>query len=93
MTPHNTAEKGQIASTCLMPGDPLRAKFIAENFLENPVMNFILVDHNESEQSIPGIEETTILEIVDHHRIAMQKTKHLSVRHRFPVSHRDKTRR
>lgn len=33
MTPHNTAEKGQIASTCLMPGDPLRAKMIAENFL------------------------------------------------------------
>ena len=45
------------------------------NFLEKPVMKFILVDHNESEQSIPGIEETTILEIVDHHRIAMQKTK------------------
>lgn len=33
MTPHNTAEKSQIASTCLMPGDPLRAKMIAENFL------------------------------------------------------------
>ena len=36
-TPHNRAEKGQIASTVLMPGDPLRAKFIAETFLENPV--------------------------------------------------------
>lgn len=36
-TPHNSAEKGQIAKTVLMPGDPLRAKFIAENFLENPV--------------------------------------------------------
>ena len=36
-TPHNTAEKGQIAKTVLMPGDPLRAKFIAETFLENPV--------------------------------------------------------
>lgn len=36
-TPHNTAEKGQIAKVCLMPGDPLRAKFIAENFLENQV--------------------------------------------------------
>lgn len=45
------------------------------NFLEKPDMKFILVDHNESEQSIPGIEEATILEIVDHHRIAMQKTK------------------
>ena len=36
-TPHNAAEKGQIASVCLMPGDPLRAKFIAENFLTDPV--------------------------------------------------------
>ena len=36
-TPHNNAKKGDIAETVLMPGDPLRAKFIAENFLENPV--------------------------------------------------------
>ncbi len=34
-TPHNSAQKGQIAKTVLMPGDPLRAKFIAETFLEN----------------------------------------------------------
>ena len=34
-TPHNSAEKGDIARTVLMPGDPLRAKFIAENYLEN----------------------------------------------------------
>ena len=34
-TPHNTAEKGQIAKTVLMPGDPLRAQFIADKFLEN----------------------------------------------------------
>lgn len=37
-TPHNRAEKGQIAKTVLMPGDPLRAKFIAQTFLENPVL-------------------------------------------------------
>lgn len=36
-TPHNTAEKGQIAKTVLMPGDPLRAKFIADTFLEDVV--------------------------------------------------------
>lgn len=36
-TPHNNAEKNDIAKTVLMPGDPLRAKFIAENYLENPV--------------------------------------------------------
>lgn len=36
-TPHNQAEMGEIAKTVLMPGDPLRAKFIADNFLENAV--------------------------------------------------------
>ena len=36
-TPHNNAKKGDIAKTVLMPGDPLRAKFIAENYLEDPV--------------------------------------------------------
>ena len=35
MTPHNRAIEGEIAETVLMPGDPLRAKFIAENFLED----------------------------------------------------------
>lgn len=36
-TPHNNAVMGDIAETVIMPGDPLRAKFIAENFLENSV--------------------------------------------------------
>lgn len=36
-TPHNGAKYGDIAKTVLMPGDPLRAKFIAETWLENPV--------------------------------------------------------
>lgn len=36
-TPHNTAQKGQIAKTVLMPGDPLRAKFIADHYLEDVV--------------------------------------------------------
>lgn len=35
-TPHNAASKGDIAKTVLMPGDPLRAKYIAETYLENP---------------------------------------------------------
>ena len=34
-TPHNEAEEGQIAKCVLMPGDPLRAKYVAENFLED----------------------------------------------------------
>ena len=36
-TPHNAAKKGDIAKTVLMPGDPLRAKYIAETFLEDAV--------------------------------------------------------
>jgi purine-nucleoside phosphorylase len=37
-TPHiNVAEQGIIAETVLLPGDPLRAKFIAENFLKNAI--------------------------------------------------------
>jgi len=35
MTPHNEAKKGDIAKIVLMPGDPLRAKYIADNFLSN----------------------------------------------------------
>ena len=37
-TPHITAKAGDFAKTVLMPGDPLRSKFIAENFLENATL-------------------------------------------------------
>lgn len=37
MSIHIEAEKGAIAETVLLPGDPLRAKWIAETFLDNPV--------------------------------------------------------
>ncbi len=37
-TPHITAQAGDFADTVLMPGDPLRAKFIAENYLDNAVL-------------------------------------------------------
>ena len=37
-TPHIEAKAEDFAETVLMPGDPLRAKFIAETFLENPVL-------------------------------------------------------
>lgn len=34
-TPHNNAKKGEIAKTVLMPGDPLRARYIADKYLES----------------------------------------------------------
>ena len=37
-TPHIAAKPGDFAETVLMPGDPMRSKFIAETFLENPVL-------------------------------------------------------
>ena len=36
-TPHIGAHKGEIAETVIMAGDPLRVKFMAEHYLENPV--------------------------------------------------------
>ena len=38
MTPHNSAACGDIAETVLMPGDPMRARFIAEKYLKSPVL-------------------------------------------------------
>ncbi|MGH1384680.1 purine-nucleoside phosphorylase [Kordia sp.] len=38
MSVHINAKKGDIAPTVLLPGDPVRAKWIAETFLENPVL-------------------------------------------------------
>ena len=37
-TPHIAAKEGDFAKTVLMPGDPLRAKFIAETFLTDAVL-------------------------------------------------------
>ncbi|QBF34615.1 purine-nucleoside phosphorylase [Mycoplasmopsis phocirhinis] len=61
MTPHIHAKKGEIAKTVLMPGDPLRAKFIAETFLEdvklvNTVRNMFIYTgkYNGKEVSIAG---------------------------------------
>jgi len=38
MSIHIAAKNGEIAEVVLLPGDPLRAKFVAENYLENPVL-------------------------------------------------------
>ena len=43
-------------------------------FLEKPQYNVILMDHNEASQSIRGIEEANILEVIDHHRVDAPKT-------------------
>jgi len=37
MSIHIAAQRGQIADRILLPGDPLRAQFVAEHYLEHPV--------------------------------------------------------
>lgn len=56
-TPHNQANKGDIAKNVLMPGDPLRAKFIAETFfknvrLVNEVRNMLAFTGTYKDQSV-----------------------------------------
>ncbi len=59
-TPHNSAEKGDFAKTVLMPGDPLRARFIAENFLETPV----LVNNVRGVQGYTGLYHGTRVSVM-----------------------------
>ena len=44
-------------------------------FLDKPRQKIILVDHNEAEQSVQGIEDAEILEILDHHRLAAPRMR------------------
>jgi manganese-dependent inorganic pyrophosphatase len=44
-------------------------------FLEKPKTKLIMVDHNESEQGVPGIDEAEVVEIIDHHRLGAAKTR------------------
>ena len=53
-TPHNQAEKGEIAKKVLMPGDPLRAKFIAENFLTDAKLVNEVRGHMHTQVLIKG---------------------------------------
>ena len=43
-------------------------------FIEKPQTKIVMVDHNESEQGMPGIEEANIIGIIDHHRFGASKT-------------------
>ncbi len=45
-------------------------------FLEKPRPKVIMVDHNELNQSVEGLDEGDVLEIIDHHRFDAERTKH-----------------
>ena len=44
-------------------------------FIEKPVKKLILVDHNETAQSVRGADQADIIEIIDHHRISPEPTR------------------
>ena len=45
------------------------------SFLSKPRTKLVMVDHNESEQSVEGIEEAEVVEIIDHHRLGADRTR------------------
>ncbi|HAK46737.1 MAG TPA: putative manganese-dependent inorganic diphosphatase [Spirochaeta sp.] len=56
-------------------GDSFTGIVTRRCFIEKPLRKLILVDHNESSQSVTGAEQAEIVEIVDHHRVSPQPTK------------------
>ncbi|HCG19860.1 MAG TPA: hypothetical protein DER26_02545 [Verrucomicrobia bacterium] len=53
----------------------LRGTILKRAFAEEPPYRMILVDHNETAQGIPGVDEIPIIEVVDHHRISFAPTR------------------
>ncbi|HKM06964.1 MAG TPA: putative manganese-dependent inorganic diphosphatase [Sphaerochaeta sp.] len=60
----------------IFSGDTWTGFITRRCFLEKPKTKLIMVDHNEPEQSVPGIEEAEVVEIIDHHRLGAAKTRH-----------------
>ena len=56
-------------------GGRLLGTVLKRAFAEEPPYRMILVDHNEVQQGIPGLEEIPVVEVVDHHRIAFAATR------------------
>jgi manganese-dependent inorganic pyrophosphatase len=56
-------------------GDQFSGIVTRRCFIEKPQRRLILVDHNEINQSVPGAAEAQIIEIVDHHRLAFERTR------------------
>ena len=61
-------------SLAVMEGDRFVGFVTRRCFLKKPQYGVILVDHNEAEQSIRGIEDARVLEIIDHHKLNPVRT-------------------
>lgn len=58
----------------VLDGDAFVGTVLKGAFASVPPYRMILVDHNETAQGIPGLEEIPVVEVVDHHRIAIRPT-------------------
>lgn len=67
--------KTKSRGMAVMDGDQFVGYVTRRCFLQQPTENVIMVDHNEADQSIQGIEKANIKEIIDHHRLAPLTTE------------------
>lgn len=58
----------------VLDGGKLAGVVLKRTFNAPPPFRMILIDHNEPEQSLPGVGELPVIEVVDHHRIGMNPT-------------------
>ncbi|MBQ7207773.1 MAG: putative manganese-dependent inorganic diphosphatase [Lentisphaeria bacterium] len=59
----------------VVDGDAFAGVVMKKSVTAEPPFSVILVDHNEPEQSIPGVSELPVIEVVDHHRMGMMPTR------------------
>lgn len=67
--------KTKARGMAVVDGDKFVGYVTRRCFLKEPTENVIMVDHNEADQSIQGIEKANIKEIIDHHRLAPLTTE------------------
>jgi manganese-dependent inorganic pyrophosphatase len=70
----NTLSSQKFRGMPVFKNDEWKGFVTRRCFLEKPKTKVILVDHNEPEQSVPGIDEAELVEIIDHHRLGTLKT-------------------
>jgi manganese-dependent inorganic pyrophosphatase len=67
--------KSEFGVFPVMAGNEFKGIVGRRDFVQRPRKKVILMDHNESTQSIEGLEDADVVEIIDHHRFAPDKTQ------------------
>jgi manganese-dependent inorganic pyrophosphatase len=70
----NTLTNSHFRGLPVISHDKLKGFVTRRCFLEKPRTKVVMVDHNEEEQAVSGINEAEVIGIVDHHRFAAAKT-------------------